>query len=250
MIPDNAVEYALIAAGVLFFGYSWHTLSEAKKDATANAILKVNGARQIMSAVGVDVGWINLICSGLVCISAAATLAFPPPPPVYTQIPQSLTLIVVLILICLLLSLESQIMKTARRRIDAQTPMSHQATIAITASPDDQSSSALTALTARAVEDTNRDKADVVRATADGVRALSDEARDRADIKRQGDTDRRVEGKAPKVKIDLPSVINAAEETAAAAKDVADAAVESATAAKTVARVARVVADAEADKDK
>lgn len=136
-LNPNAVEFALIAAAAVFFGYSWYTLREAKKDAIANERLKINGARKVMSSIGVDVGWINLICSSLILLGGLGALVFPPPPPDYTDMPQSLLLIVILILICLLLSLESQIMKSGRRRIDAQTPQSHQVTGSVSPSPDD-----------------------------------------------------------------------------------------------------------------
>jgi hypothetical protein len=114
------------------------TLREAHMDLAALTARQVNGPRRATADGNIQECWFNLAVALVMLLASTLALMFEPPPPDYSQLPQSQVFLVAWIVVGILIVTSGLLSKSRRRRLMRMSPVEHTEVTSITESPDQQ----------------------------------------------------------------------------------------------------------------
>jgi hypothetical protein len=133
MIHLNAspLEWVFLAISILLCVFTVFTLRDAMVDAAFLVANGVNGPRTIIADTNIREESLKLGIAVVMLIVSVVSLFLQPPPPPYSEVPQSLVATIGWCAVAALMILSSWLSRSARRRLQAYTPVEIRKTVAI-----------------------------------------------------------------------------------------------------------------------
>lgn len=119
------VEWVLLATSVAATGFTAYGLRQAMLDHGFLIATGVNGTRKAVAEMNQRGEGFRLMKCIVVLMAAIAALCFAPPPPAYSELPQSLFLLVALIVMSLIMTFHSFLDRQTRLKMAKMTATSH-----------------------------------------------------------------------------------------------------------------------------
>lgn len=124
-LHSSSLEWAWLFASLVASAFALHALIDATKDAAFLVAVGANGPRKIVADSNIRQEFSRLVKSSISLTAAMASLFLAPPPPEYSQLPQSQVGLVAWILVMVVMTGASLLDRLARKRLARYTSQSH-----------------------------------------------------------------------------------------------------------------------------
>jgi hypothetical protein len=119
------IEWILLATSVCATGFTAYGLRQAMLDHGFLIATGMNGVRKAVAEMNQRGEGFRLMKCVVVLMASLAALCFAPPPPPYRELPQSLFLVIALIVVSLIMTFHSFLDRQTRLKMAKMTATSH-----------------------------------------------------------------------------------------------------------------------------
>lgn len=119
----SPIELGWLSISILFVMITMYGLREALIDSAVLTANKVNGPRRVTADANVRQEEIRIIIAFIMLLSSIGAIFLPPPPPEYSELPQSLILMFAWILVAILLTVSSFFDRSIRLKLEKYSPI-------------------------------------------------------------------------------------------------------------------------------